>query len=534
MPVTGWGRVAAGVAAVVLAGFGSGLGAGSAGARPANAGGSHSSEARGNPVSALHRTAPPTEPTVTILSTAPPVSVPVKVGEKISFRVAINNPTETAVSHLVLQLHRGDPITSEQGVAAAITNPPSTTDLPFAPVPVTGSLAPGATRTVTLTVTAGYGPTNALCLACPGDGIYPVAVSLSSDTDIEYSRAHTLIPAFDAKALPKPVQVSWLWPLIDAPHRSTSATVFTDDLLAQSVSSGGRLDRALRVAERVKGKVRLTLVIDPELIDALSVMTHGYTVRTATTQSAGTGQAAATAWLKRLHAVAAYDDVSLTGYSDPDVDALVRRNVGYSTPSLSPQVEQRVTAVLGTALHSDVAWPSDENLTSAGLDAVVSSGASSVLLSDTALPGAARDAATPNALSPLPAATGTAQALVLSSALQPTVLSATGPTPSASDTSNLLAELAVRAVANPSESHYAVLAPDALRQPPTRAGRSHDARRGRFALGPGPQRSVRRRLGHARSTAAPLQPAGRRRDQRQADPDHDDGPATRSPRSGTA
>ena len=321
---------------------------------------------------------------------------------------------------------------------------------------------------MTLNVTAGFAQTNALCLACGEDGVFPVAVSLASAaTGVEFSRAHTLVPAFNAQ--PKPVQVSWLWPLIDAPHRSTSATVFTDDNLAQSVSPGGRLDRALRVPELVKGKVRLTLVIDPDLIDALTVMSHGYTVRTATTESAGTGQTAAAAWLKRLHAVAAYDDVSLTGYADPDVDALVRRNVGYST-TLSPQVEQRVAAVLGTQLSSDVAWPPGENLTSAGLDAMVSTGASSILLSDSALPGARSDAATPNALSPLPAATGTAHAFVLSSALQPTVLSATSAKPAAADTPDLLAELAVRAVAAPSESHYVVLAPTRYVDPqPTQA-----------------------------------------------------------------
>ena len=435
MRVNGPGRWAAGVAVVLLAGFSPALGAATATAAPA-----------------------PATPTVAILSLSPQVALPVKDGEKIHITVAITNPTATAVDHLQLQVHRGDPITSEQGVAAAITTPPATADVQIASTPVAGSVAAGATRKVTLTVTAGYGPINDLCLACGSDGIFPVAVSLASTSGVEYSRAHTLIPAFKGPVIPQPVQVSWLWPLIDGPHRSTSPTVFTDDNLAQSVSPGGRLDRALRVAELVKNKVRLTLVIDPDLIDALTVMSQGYTVRTATTESAGSGTPAAAAWLKRLHAVAAYDDVSLTGYADPDVDALVRRNVGYST-TMSPQVEQRVAAVLGTQLSSDVAWPPGENLTSAGLDATVSTGASSILLSDAALPGALADAATPNALSPLPAATGTAHALVLSSALQPTVLAGTSATPTAADTTDLLAELAVRAVANPSVPHYAVLAP---------------------------------------------------------------------------
>ena len=454
------GRRLAVVAVAVVTGLGAGLGAASASAATA--------AAPAATAPATRAVAAPLAPTVVILGITPQIAVPVKDGEKATITVRIANPTAVPVSRLLLQVHRGDPITSELGVATAIATPPPTGDVQIAAIPMAGSLAPGASRTVALAVTAGYGPANALCLACGQDGVFPVSVSLSSAaTGVEYSRAHTLVPAF--AAAPQPVRVSWLWPLIDVPHRGTSATVFNDDNLARSVSAGGRLDRALRVAELVKGKVRLTLVIDPELLDSLTVMSHGYTVRTTTTESAGTGKAAAAAWLKRLHAVSAYDDVSLTGYADPDVDALVRRNVGYST-ALSPQVEQRVTSVLGARLTTDVAWPPGENLTSAGLDAVVSTGASTVLLSDDALPGADRDAATPDALSPLPAATGTADALVLSSALQPTVLSATGPDPGVDSTTDLLADLAVRAVANPSVSHYAVLAPTRYVDPqPARA-----------------------------------------------------------------
>ena len=49
-------------------------------------------------------------------------------------------------------------------------------------------------------------------------------------------------------------------------------TVFTDEQLAGEISPGGRLDRALQVAELVAGKVRLTLVVDPDLLDSLAVM----------------------------------------------------------------------------------------------------------------------------------------------------------------------------------------------------------------------------------------------------------------------
>jgi hypothetical protein len=95
---------------------------------------------------------------------------------------------------------------------------------------------------------------------------------------------------------------------------------FTDDELAQSVSPGGRLDRALTTVEDLPPSIRVTLVIDPELIDALSTMVSGYKIVVGRTVVTGSGGPPARAWLDRLKRVAARNDVSLTGYADPDVD----------------------------------------------------------------------------------------------------------------------------------------------------------------------------------------------------------------------
>jgi uncharacterized protein DUF6049 len=437
----------------VLATTGGDLGAASADGASGTVGASADAAVTPSPVAASAPVA--AHPTVTIVAVSPQLPIPIGRTQQLKITVRISNPTIATVDHLQLQVNRGDPITNEAGVAAAIGTPPPATDLNIAAVKVPGALTPQGQRQIVLTLLAGFDPATGLCLDCGRDGIYPVDVSLRS-SGVVLSRADTLVPAF--VTAPQPVRVSWVWPLIDRPHRTTSDSVFTDDALAGSVAAGGRLDRALRVAELVKNKVHLTLVVDPELIDALGVMTHGYTVRTATTQTTGTGGPAAAAWLKRLRAVAAYDNVSLTGYADPDVDALVRSGAEYST-ALGTQVSGPVAAVLGTHLSSDLAWPPGENLTSGGLDAVVASGATSVLLSDAALPGASGRTSTPDAVSSLPSATGTDNALVLSSALQPTVLAATGPRGTAADARQLSARLAVRAVAKPTVPHFAVLAP---------------------------------------------------------------------------
>ena len=93
------------------------------------------------------------------------------------------------------------------------------------------------------------------------------------------------------------MQVSWVWPLLDRPHRSTGESVFTDDGLATSLA-GGRLDRLLQTVQLVleqSPSLSMTLLVDPDLIDEVAVMAAGsYRVQTSgTSTAAGTGTAAA-------------------------------------------------------------------------------------------------------------------------------------------------------------------------------------------------------------------------------------------------
>ena len=149
-----------------------------------------------------------------------------------------------------------------------------------------------------------------LCLCA--DAIYPLYFTVhyldTSGTDRTVGTVQTYLPAFGTST-PQPVQVSWVWPLIDRPHRLDSDTVFFDDDLATSVSTG-RLDRALRVVEQVGAAVPMTLVLDPELLDELAVMSAGrYQVQVSPTArpTAGTGADQAAAWLGRLSAVLTAD-----------------------------------------------------------------------------------------------------------------------------------------------------------------------------------------------------------------------------------
>ncbi|MEP6852356.1 MAG: DUF6049 family protein [bacterium] len=378
--------------------------------------------------------------------------------QKLSLRLIIANPGPGTLSGLSVRLERGNPITQEKLLQQALTTPPPTEDVDLAPVSVSGSIAAGSSRTLVMSSTTAQDA--GLCLSsCSGNsGVYPIdAALLATETGEELARGHTFLPSFDV--VTQPVRVSWIWPLIDRPHRRVPESLFFDDALATSVSSGGRLDRALRVAELVAGEVRMTLLVDPDLIDSLTAMSDGYRVTTGRTTRAGIGGPAAKAWLARLRKLGETSDVALTAYADPDVDAIARAGQTWS-PVLDAEVAARVRAVLPANPLSDVSWPAGGVLSPAGLDSVVANGASAVVLEDRALAQTPTTSATVDAVAPLPSAAGEATALVLDTALQKVAAALTARAPATSTAALLDAELAVRAAQPPGPTRFVVLAPD--------------------------------------------------------------------------
>jgi Family of unknown function (DUF6049) len=398
---------------------------------------------------------------VTILNVTPRLPDATKLDQKITVSVRVTNTSSAPLSDVTLRLDRGDPLVREDLLQAAINGAPLNQATVFytRTQPVAATLAAHASVTTVVHTEPGS-DLGGLCLC--QQGVYPVdAVVTADDPEGTFVKgsARTFMPSFPA-ARPQPVRVTWLWPLIDRAHRGVTPDAFTDDDLAQSVSPGGRLDRALTTVEGLPPSVRVSLVIDPELIDALSTMESGYKIVVGRTVVTGSGGPAARAWLDRLKRVAARNDVSLTGYADPDVDAIANAGLSWS-PTLDPQVAARVTAVLGQ-VGSDVAWPVNEVLNDRGLDSVVGNGASLVLLRDTVLQRGAGQAHTPDALAPLPSFGGGARALVTSTPLQRSVKSALAPGAEAYHNPTLtvlLSQLAIRAAADSSQQHFVVLAP---------------------------------------------------------------------------
>ena len=248
-------------------------------------------------------------------------------------------------------------------------------------------------------------------LAIGKPGVYPLLVNVNGTPDYgapaRLDNARFLLPvvgvppdpldtsgqalgAMGALVAPdtsKPVPITMLWPLADRPRLvpgvpgGTIPVRLTDDELATSLATGGRLDILLAAAEFATSRDvdpdgavsrSLCLAVDPDLLVTVNAMTGGYVVSNGVSDSPdgaaqqpgtpthpGTGQAAAASWLNRLRALAHRMCVAPLPYAQADLDAVQRvGDAGLSavaTSSAGDIVDQilGITAVRGATVIPD-------------------------------------------------------------------------------------------------------------------------------------------------------------------------------------
>lgn len=413
------------------------------------------------PVPARAATTTPQAATVTLQSINPRSPDPDNAKQGVRIIAKITNNTDNTYSDVQFSLQRTTTYSQQSALDAIIAHPVTADDTNYwvpNPLDTHQQLLPRASITVSYLTNVAD-----LCLCFHGIYAYSLVASGATTADggfSEIGRSQLLLPSFPNGSKPQPVNVAWVWPLLDRPHRSIDNDVFTDEALAAEIAAGGRLDRALQVPERMAGKVRMTLVVDPDLLDSLAVMAgkEGYRVQRGTGTVPGTGGALARAWLARFKAVTAKNDIVFTGYADPDVNALARSGQPYNS-NLDNAVQSRIAPYLDSIPSTSLAWPAGEALNTRAMNALVAGGVNTVLLSDAALPGGNKTEPRPDALSPLPTTSGNANALVLDSSLQATFTRAISATGTTNDIQTLLAQLAIRAEQGPDHSHFVVLAP---------------------------------------------------------------------------
>jgi hypothetical protein len=384
------------------------------------------------------------------------------------FTLTLVNNTGDTLKDVVVSVDRSDPIGSQRQLDSALAQPKPPSDQLVAPVKatVTTTLAPHAARTVQLRTTTDLsGDHGGVCLCT--NAVYPFwfTARYTSPTDgvvTDLATAQTYVPAFTAA--PAKTTVSWVWPLLDRPHRLLYSKVFTDDTLTQEVGPGGRLDKLLQVVEDVAPRVPLTIVTDPDLIDELVTMSEGYRVTSPSGGTVvGTGGDAAQAWLARLRAVLADHprvELDFTPFADPAVDALTREGMGWSV-ALDAKAQQRVSGAVGRDVVGDIAWPAGLALSRQTLESLVSQGANTVLLSDHSLTaGGAGEEPVPSALATLSTRAGNATVAVTSSTIERSVAAVLAPNgPGLRLLPSLVAELAVRVVTSLDSPHFVVITP---------------------------------------------------------------------------
>lgn len=265
--------------------------------------------------------------TVTLESLKPTILT--QKTKKLVVQVKISNPGTRALTGVQVQLLYGDRFGTRSQLAqfSQSQGEESTPHVLHSAQPF--DLAPGASTTVKLP-----GNTASAFARYPGQlSVYPLAVTVSSPVTGRLGGLHTYINhvAKDAKKNIKPTKVSFVWPLIDGPHRTTEDK-FYDDRLATLVDPdrNGRLSRLLSALGT--GGESVTLAIDPGLLTDVKAMQQDYRIRSRGKDEPGEEKpknADASAWLSKLKTYVKNPKNAffLTPYSDVDSVALVHRRL---------------------------------------------------------------------------------------------------------------------------------------------------------------------------------------------------------------
>jgi hypothetical protein len=182
-------------------------------------------------------------------------------------------------------------------------------------------------------------------------GVYPVSAELGDGAGGVLGVDQTLLPFWpgqQAAALARPLDIAWVWPLIDQPHHQVCSAL-TNNGLATSLAPGGRLSDLLGAGQANPG-AHVTWVVDPALLSDVNTMTKPYQVASGTGCSGWVNEPAskpAKTWLGALRGITAGQPPVITPYANVDVSALVHSG-------LAPDITSAYTtgsAVAGSVLH---------------------------------------------------------------------------------------------------------------------------------------------------------------------------------------
>jgi hypothetical protein len=357
-------------------------------------------------------------------------------GDALVLSGSITNTSDEPVSGLAVQLRMSGPLSARSTFDAFAADPAgSVATLPTmltAPQPLpTDSLEAGQAEpfriSVTLDPTTFGLPTSSWQVRELGVAVTGLTASGSSTV----GNLRTFLPWAPRDAIgPSRLGVAWLWPLDDRPHRDASAT-WLDDGLAAELAAGGRLSSLVAAAAAAAHQapppalpptkrhphrhgptgfepqdVSVTWVVDPMLLDDASMMRSAYQVAGGSEPTPGKGSGSARNWLAELRSAASGTGVISLPYGDPDVAAAVRNSLSTLVGVAAAAGRKVVSQALPGATLLDVGWPPGGVLDQRAVDALFSDGATSLVLSDTAIPPVVTPNETPGSRASLVTAAG--------------------------------------------------------------------------------------------------------------------------------
>ncbi len=192
-------------------------------------------------------------------------------------------------------------------------------------------------------------------------GVYPVTAQLQDSVGDLLAADQTLLPFWPgqrAAGLQRPLEISWLWPLIDQPHHQVCVALTNNDLAA-SLDPGGRLSALLAAGASHPG-ADLTWVIDPALLSDVATMARPYHVGSkpnCTDAPAEPASKAAASWLTALKQVTLDQPTVITPYANVDITALVRQGLTTDLATAYDTGDALADSVLGGKFGHELAWP---------------------------------------------------------------------------------------------------------------------------------------------------------------------------------
>ena len=334
------------------------------------------------------RQAPPARVTIAITSMNPTVAGPKGT---VTVTGTVTNSAATRLTGLQIQLWSSPVrLATRSAMQSYLATPgPTVLDTPTGAVRQIASVAGHSTLPWTLTLrVSDVGMTTF--------GVYPLAAVLSQGLST-LATDRTFLPFWPGKPADrtvKPLAISWVWPLIDVPHRAACPALLTNSL-AGSLTSGGRLSQLLAAGMSPLGQsAQLTWAIDPALLADVKTMTTPYLVGgTATCAHAvrHPASADAQAWLRSVRSVTSQQDFFVTPYADVDVAALAHHGPDGDLPATISDGQAEAKAVLGQAQRTaaagsgkdapgPIAWPADGLADYGVLEGLAAGGTGTVIL----------------------------------------------------------------------------------------------------------------------------------------------------------